>query len=163
VVAAATLAALVAIDRRLEGPASPAGIVSFEVCAYRDACGAIVDAWPPDAQLMAALSLGVDYLFMVAYPAAICLGLLLLVEHVPERLKRFTTRAAWIAWLAAAADAVENYCLAQMLLTPTAREYAWPAATAATVKFVVLGGTLGWLLVAYVRFVLSRPRPARAA
>jgi len=152
-----SLLALAAIDMHLRTPLSPAGIVSFEVCAYSSSCADIVESWGPHAQLMAALSLGIDYLFMVAYPAAICFGLLIVAPYVPHRRRNLTVVAAWSAWLAGAADAVENFCLARMLVLPSAQEFAWPASLSATVKFVVLGCTLGWLIVAYICFVLLRP------
>ena len=47
---------------------------------------------------------------------------------------------------------LENYCLTQMLVNPAAGGYAWPAALFATIKFVVLGVTLGWWLAMTVRF-----------
>jgi hypothetical protein len=155
-----TLAALVAIDLHLRNAVSPRGIASFEVCAYTGSCRAIVDAWGPGGQVWAALNLGVDYLFMCLYPATIFLGLMLVVVYVPDRLKTFTRGAAWAAWGAGLADAAENYSLAQMLLSPAAGGYAWPAAMFATVKFIVLGCTLGWLLVAYLRFARWSARAA---
>jgi hypothetical protein len=160
VLTVATLAALAVIDQHLRSPVSPLGIVSFEVCAYAGSCRAIVESWGPGGQVWAALSLGVDYLFMVLYPATIFLGLLLVVVHVPDRLKKLTRRAAWAVWGAGAADAAENYSLVQMLVSPAADGYAWPAAMFATAKFIVLGFTLAWLLVMYVLFARGRTREA---
>ena len=80
--------------------------------------------------------------------------------HVPDRLKMVTRGAAWAVWGAGAADAVENYCLAQMLVSPAADGYAWPAALFATVKFIVLGATLTWLLLMYLRFARGAARGA---
>ena len=156
----ATLGALVAIDLHLRNTVSPQGIVSFELCAYTGSCRAIVEAWGPVGQVWAALSLGVDYLFMFLYPATMFLGLMLVVVHVPERLKMLTTGAALAVWVAGAADALENYCLAQMLVNPAAGVHAWPAALFATIKFVVLGATLGWLLLMYVQFARGSARVA---
>ena len=148
----ATLGALIAIDLHLRNPVSPNGIVSFELCAYSGSCRAIVEAWGPVGQVWAGLSLGLDYLFMFLYAVTIFLGLLLVVVHVPERLKMFTSGAALAVWGAGAADALENYCLTQMLVNPAADGYAWPASILATIKFVVLGVTLGWLLIMSLRF-----------
>jgi len=156
----ATLGALIAIDLHLRNPVSPQGIVSFELCAYTGSCRAIVEAWGPVGQIWAALSLGLDYLFMFLYPATIFLALALVVVHVPERLKMLTTGAALAVWGAGAADALENYCLAQMLVNPAAGGYAWPAAIFATIKFIVLGATLGWWLLMYVRFARGSARAA---
>lgn len=156
------LAVLSATNEHLKTPAAPAGIISFEVCAYWGSCRSIIDGWGPSAQLMAALNLGGDYLLMVLYPVAICLGLIIIALHVPVQLKKFAVYVAWSAWVSGVADAAENFCLAQMLISPAAEEYAWPAAIFATVKFDFLGFTITWLLVAYVRFVLLMPRPASA-
>jgi hypothetical protein len=155
--ALASFAALAAIDLSLRNPASPNGIVSFELCAYSGSCRDIIAHWDSTTRLMAALSLGIDYLFMVAYPAAICFGLLLVALKVPARLQPLTKRAAWAIWIAGAADALENYCLARMLLAPAAQQYAWPAAIFATVKFSVLGVVLAWLVYASLRYAASKP------
>jgi hypothetical protein len=156
----ATLGALIAIDLHLRNPVSPQGVVSFELCAYTRSCRTIVEAWGPGGQVWAALSLGVDYLFMFLYAATIFLGLLLFVVRVPERLKILTIGAALAVWGAGAADALENYCLAQMLVNPAAGGYAWPAAIFATIKFIVLGATLGWWLLMTVRFARGSARAA---
>ena len=154
--------ALALIDAHLRIPTSPLGIVSYELCAYQQACRQIVESWNPHQQLMAALSLGVDYLFMLVYPAAIWLALLLVVAQLAAKLQRFTVVTAWSAWGAGISDAVENYCLTQMLLSPGASEYAWPASICASIKFAFLGFTLTWLLLSYLLFVLPRPRTATA-
>jgi len=155
-----TFAALIAIDLHLRNAASPRGIVSFELCAYFASCADIVNGWGPGGRVWAALSLGLDYLFMLLYPATIFLGLMLVVVHVPDRLKMLTSGVAWAVWGAGAADAVENYCLAQMLVSPAADGYAWPAALFATVKFIVLGVSLAWLLLMYMRFARAAARTA---
>lgn len=145
------MAALGAIDPRLRSAAAPAGIVSFELCAYTSDCPTIVQGWGPAAQLLAAFSLGLDYLFMAAYPAAICLGLILVARRLPPGWRGPTLGMAWLPWGAGVADAVENYCLLRMLLAPSASTFAWPASVAATVKFVILGVALGWLLTMFMR------------
>jgi hypothetical protein len=151
----AALAVLAAIDTQLRAPASPAGILSFEVCAYDASCAAILDGWGGKARLMAAFSLGVDSLFLAAYPGALCCGLLLAAFRLPQRgMRRVTVALAWIAWGAGAADAVENTCLARMLVTPSALEYAWPATLAASAKFAIIAVALGWLLA--VQAILVR-------
>ena len=95
---------------------------------------------------------------MFLYAVTVFLGLLLVVVHVPERLKTITLGAAWAVWVAGAADALENYCLTQMLVNPAADWYAWPASIFATIKFMVLGVTLGWWLLMYLRFARGSAR-----
>jgi hypothetical protein len=47
-------------------------------------------------------------------------------------------------------DALENFALARMLVSPDAVPYAWPAAIAATVKFTILGVAITWLVAVWV-------------
>lgn len=145
--AIASLAALGIIDQQLKTAASPLGIVSFELCAYNASCPAVIAAWSAKAQLMAAMGLGLDYLFMVAYPAAICLGLLLLAPRLPRSMRTVATVLAWVVWVAGFADAVENYHLFQMLLGHPVADHQWPATLAASIKFVALvPALLVWLV-----------------
>lgn len=137
--------ALAQIDVHLRNPGSPLGIVSFELCAYQNTCQSIVGGWSPYARLMAAFSLGVDYLFMVAYPASLCLALLLLAPS-QGRLAPATRWVAGLAWLAGLADALENYALSLLLLDPAgASGFAWLASGCASVKFFFVLLCLLWL------------------
>lgn len=143
----ATLGALAIIDQHLKTPASPLGIVSFELCAYGSSCDAIASSWGGEAKLQAAMSLGLDYLFMLAYPATICCGLLLLEKQVPASLKMPAMVLAWVVWGAGMSDAVENYHLYQMLLGKPVIAHQWPATIAASIKFAILvPPLLAWLL-----------------
>ena len=155
VLALISLTALFHVDSYLKTEASPLGVVSFELCAYTQSCSAIVASLQGIAQPMAGLSLGLDYLFMLTYPAAICFGLLLTATLVPSRLQRATVLAAYISWLAGAADAVENYHLFQMLIGGQESLHAWSASIAATIKFAVLIPTLGLLLLNYLVFGIA--------
>lgn len=153
-----SLSALAVIDEAIKTAASPLGIVSFELCAYGRSCGQIVAAWSPHARLMAALSLGVDYLFMVAYPLSIFLGLWLVARRMPLPVAAVTHWVAWSAWIAGSADAVENYALARMLLDPTSVDaFGWLASGCATLKFCFLLLSLGWLIGAALIYRRARP------
>lgn len=154
--------ALTALGSPLTNPQTPWGILSFELCAYGASCTAMVQSWSSSVQLQVALSLGVDYLFMVAYSATLFLALLVMADHVPSGLRRLTLGFAAAAWLVGAADALENYFLFQILLSPSNPQFAWPATASATVKFVLLGLTLGWLAFTYLRYGLHQP-PNRSA
>lgn len=153
----ATLAALGLIDTGLKTADTPNGIVSFELCAYGDRCGAVLQAWNPHARDLALLSLGIDYLFMLLYPGVICLGLLLALGYVPDGAKPATRFFARLVWVALVADAVENFGLIQMTLARTANDWAWPASAAATVKFAAFVSALLWLIFAFLAYS-RRPR-----
>lgn len=137
-VAAMSLTALGLIDQHLKGPITPLGIVSYQLCAYTANCADMVASWQGHTLTMAAMSLGLDYLFMVAYPAAICFGLLVCAGSLSGIWQRLAMWLAAVVWLAGLADAIENYHLFQMLTGHPLTDHAWPAAVAATLKFVVL-------------------------
>lgn len=138
------------VDAGLRNNATPNGIVSFEFCAYTDSCQAALKAWGAAGQNLAMLSLGLDYLFMLLYPAFICVCLLLLARQFSARLKQVTVCAAWLALAAGAADVIENYGLIQLVLNPQEAFYGWLAAVFATIKFSILGITIPWLIIAIV-------------
>ncbi|MFZ4639460.1 MAG: hypothetical protein ACOYMP_03515 [Nodosilinea sp.] len=144
--------ALAAIGSPLTNPQTPWGILSFELCAYGSSCTAIVHSWTGSVPLKAALSLGVDYLFMVAYSATLFLGLLMMADRVPPGLRPLTLGSAAAVWLVGTADALENYFLFHILVSPSNPQFAWAATLSATVKFVLLGLTLGWLAFTYLRY-----------
>lgn len=150
----ATLAALGLIDTGLKTPDTPNGIVSFELCAYGDRCATVLQAWGPRSRDLALLSLGIDYLFMLLYPGVICLGLLLALGYVPDRMKPTTRLFSKLIWVAFVTDAIENFALIQMALAHTSNEWAWPASAAATIKFAAFVSALLWLI--FVFFAYSR-------
>jgi len=162
VIALAAFAVLCMIDIHLRKETSPLGIVSFELCAYQSSCEAITASWQGVTRSMVAKSLGLDYLFMLAYPAAICFGLLLFVSSLPGALQPITVLMAWGVWVAGAADAVENYHLFQMLIGRAAADHQWPATVAATIKFVFLAPALIGCLIAVTWDRISSRRRSKS-
>lgn len=144
------------IDEGIRTPAAPLGIVSFELCAYSDACTEVMHGWNTYATKLATLSLGVDYLFMLLYPAAIYVSLWFMLPLLAPRLQTLTRWVAWSSWGMAFTDAVENYFLTQMLLTGSVQGLAWPAAIFASIKFAILAVTLGWLVMVWLVYARSR-------
>lgn len=123
----ALTAVLQFVGRPLQTAAAPLGIISFELAGTWEAAGAMVASWDQAAQLHAAFSLGLDYLYMPLYAATIALAC---VRAAASTLRRPPAAAlglllAWGLGLAALLDAVENVALWQVLQGPAA--VAWPA------------------------------------
>lgn len=153
-----TSIALNNIDSGLRSGATPHGIVSFEFCAYMSSCDDALSQWGETGRALAMLSLGMDYLFLILYPGLIFTGLLLVSSHVPRNLFRPTMAIAWSCPAISLADAIENYALIQIILSESGSCYGLLASVFATIKFVLLGITLLWLLIAIVRYVMfNRP------
>ena len=150
-----SLIALAIIDEHLKTPASPLGIVSFELCAFQSACSVIPASWNAATKIYASMSLGLDYLFMLAYPATISCGLWLLVKKEPTPLRKPMMVMAYAIWVAGLADSVENYHLFQMLLGQPIVSHQWIATLSATAKFVCLVPALALWLFGTTKSALS--------
>lgn len=140
----AVMMSLNIIDAHIHTTAAPSGIVSFELAGQPDAAQRIVASWDDEARIYAALSLGIDYLFMLSYSIAIALGCVLLAQRMPAFAVRLGIYLAWAQWVAALLDATENYALVRVLLG-TARGWATVARYCAVPKFTIVG--LGLLYV----------------
>lgn len=156
------------IDRPLQTSAAPSGIVSFELAGTLAAAQAMIASWDQQAQLLAAFSLGLDYLFMPLYSTAIALACVVAAGG-PLRSRRLLAGLglllAWGLWLAALLDAVENYALLQVLLG--SEILAWPAIArwCASLKFLLILAGLAYALIGgvvyFVQVMRSRPHQAR--
>lgn len=159
------MAALNALGAALFSEAAPQGIISFEFAGELSAARQIINAWGPGGQVAAGLSLGLDYLFLVLYAAAIGLGCVLVAEGFAARstaLARVGVVLAWGQLLAALLDAVENYALIRLLLG--AGEALWPALARASAlpKFALVALGLLYVLLGALALALRRPpEPAR--
>lgn len=146
------------IDAPLQTSAAPWGIISFELAGTGTRAQAMLDSWDARVRLFAAFGLGLDYLFMVSYAAAIGLAAAWAGRQLGASRRWLVGLGVALGWgvaFAALLDAVENIALTVMLLAGAAAA-PWPALAAgcATVKFtlVLLGflfasaGALSWLL-----------------
>ena len=117
-VSVSLLAVIMVLDRPLRTPAAPDGIVSFEFSGSAENARRIIDSWSADARRAAAMSLGLDYLFLIAYAAAIALACGMVGTALETRGSRLGTWGhgiAWAQWVAAACDMVENLILLLLL------------------------------------------------
>ncbi|HJW91216.1 MAG TPA: hypothetical protein VJ436_11305 [Anaerolineales bacterium] len=137
-------------------PAAPAGILSFEFAGSLARAQEILQSWNEQARLLAAFSLGLDYLFMFAYASTIAAGCLWAGATLLRRgwpLSVAGRPLAWAQWAAALFDAVENLGLTLLLLGQPAATWPALAAWAAGLKFTLIGlglvysayGALAWL------------------
>ena len=153
---AAAMVVLQVVGGPLQTAAAPQGIVSFEFARTVANAQAIVDSWDAAARIHAGFSLGFDYLFMPLYSTTIGLACLWAGSALRQRgwrLAGLGVPLAWVLWLAAIVDAVENVALWRLLEGSAA---PWPAIAwwAATIKFsLILLGLLYTLLALVVRFL----------
>lgn len=154
------------LDSFLTTDAAPQGMISFELAGDSSVARNIVESWWHMGQVYAALSLGLDYLFLVAYASSIGLGCVLVARNLPQPLAIVScvgTCLAWCQFGAALLDAMENYALIQVLLG-SGHEF-WPMAArwCAIPKFAIVGAGLAYVALGAVAVVITRTRKALAA
>ncbi len=142
--------ALFVLDGPLQVASAPWGIVSFELAGDHATALKILGEWQGQAQLHAALSMGLDYAFMVAY-AALLSGL---AQRALSGVASAMARRA--AWSAAALDAVETFALIQLLLGGMWTGWAPLAWACASLKFALIGVVIVMILAAWTRAALRR-------
>jgi hypothetical protein len=142
----AVMFALQAIDRSLTTEPTPHGIVSFEFCAFDGSCAAAIEVYE-HVPLHAGMSLGLDYLFMPLYAAAIAAAVVFVAARRSARVRAIAAALAWGSFAAAIFDAIENAALYAMLAGAEATAWlAWTAAICASIKFVLVAAAIAALV-----------------
>jgi hypothetical protein len=138
-----------ATDGALRSDAAPYGMVSFEFALTLSAARTIVESWSPAAQVQAAFSLGLDFLYLVVYSSTLSLALLwAAIRSGSAAWLRWGDRLAWLPGIAALADAVENVALYQVLVGsfwPGWPPIAWACAE---LKFGLLAASTALIVTA---------------
>lgn len=135
---------------------APFGIVSLELARYPNMAEFVIGSWTPEQQIAAITSVRWDFLWLLCYSTTISLACVWAagVFSRSSYLVSIGYALAWLLWLAALLDAVENVALLQMLGRTT--QPPWPALAywCALAKFDILilglvyifAGGIGWLL-----------------
>ena len=143
---------------------APLGIVSFELAGDIKLAQEIVTAWGPEGRVYAALNLGLDYLFMIAYAGTIALGCMLAARGLLKRLPLLVAPGALLAWgqiVAALLDALENYALIQILLGTEQDLWAQVARWSALPKFSLVAFGILYILLGTLICLIIKPGPDR--
>jgi hypothetical protein len=137
-----------ALDGPLKTEAAPHGIISYELAKTPFVAQRILASWNQNAKIHAALSLGIDYLFMSVYAFFIGLACVQLGRRFRDRLPKMGKAGFMLAWcqlLAALCDAMENLALFRLLSGSTQEMWPLTAWCCAVVKFTLVG--IGWLYI----------------
>lgn len=134
---------------------APFGIVSLELARFPEVARRVIDSWTVEQQAQAAAGVRLDFLWLICYSTSLSLACVWAagIQRCSDFLVKIGYFLAWLLWLAALLDAVENVALLQMLGGDTAP--LWPALSywAALLKFdivilgllYVLAGAGAWL------------------
>lgn len=151
-ISALFLWAMTVLEGALKNAAAPSGIISFQFAGELEHAQQILSTWDGDAKIHAALSLGIDYLFLVAYALLISMA----CAHLARKLKRRWPMVAaagfilaWAQFAAAMLDAVENLALIRLLLGGQSEWYPALARVCAGIKFSLVAMGLVYPLVGF--------------
>jgi hypothetical protein len=129
---------------------APLGIVSFEFAGTLLQAQRILSSWGPAGLAAAGLNLGLDFLFLLAYPAAIGLACAAVARRLPPAAGAYAALGLLLARGQLAAgllDTVENISLAQLLLGFSNPSLPAVAFGCAAVKFILVGLGLVYLVI----------------
>jgi preprotein translocase subunit SecG len=157
----ALMLVMTTIGEALINETAPSGIISFELAGDLESAQQMIDSWNNQSQIRAGLSLGLDYLFLVAYAAAISLGCALVARNLSFNggsLGRVGYILAWLLPLAALLDTIENYALIRLLFG--SEQGYWPsiARWTAIPKFVIIILGLVFFILGLTIVVIRRYR-----
>lgn len=145
---------LLTLNSALSGPQAPGGIVAFELAKTVPAAAAILHSWGEAGIDTARRSLQWDFLFLLLYPLAISLACAMTAEGWTGWRNLFQTTGYLLSWgqfAAGALDVLENLILLSMLDREFGAALPYLAWLAASVKFMLAGGGLLFVLAGLVR------------
>ena len=149
ILSAILLIAMHVLDKPLRTRYAPRGIVSFELAKNYEHSRQILNSWDAKAKTHAALSLGLDYLFLIFYAILIALACIQ-VANALQAQKSFLAGIGPILaraqFLAATLDALENLALIQLLLDSSRTWLPGLARWCAIVKFGIVGAGLSYII-----------------
>jgi len=144
---------LSSIGAPLITPASPNGIVSFELARSLPAAEAMIQSWSTEARMAAALSLGLDFVYIVIYTTALSL-LCILASTRLQRMGRFgASLGSTIVWgllVAGVLDAIENIALLRLLFGDLSAIWVNTAWLCASGKFSLISLAMIYILLGLV-------------
>jgi len=135
---------------------APGGIISFELARTPTRSTAIMNSWDSTQKLIAAFSLGLDYLFILCYSITLSLGCVwssIVLNQQKLAIALIGMIIAWLQWVAAILDGVENYSLFRILLVETNFPYPQLAFWCAVLKFGIVFSGIIWCVFALVIYI----------
>jgi len=162
VVVSCVAVVLLVVQLRIDRVLGPPGIVGLELAGGPARAMEIVGAWSPGARAAAAFGLGLDFLFALAYAAALG-GWCLVLSRGGRLTQRIGLAGAVAAAGAGALDTVENVALAHVILGGATRPWAALATVCAVPKFALAGLAVLMLVVLLILRVSGRGGEGRVS
>jgi len=130
-----------AADVFIKNEITPYGIVSFEFISSMSNVNAVMQLWGGNGRAAVGFSLGIDYLYILAYSVLAIFCLLSTSKKVSAcstTLYKLSLVLAYTFPIAALCDAIENFGLLKLLFGSQNEVWALVAYYCATVKFSIV-------------------------
>jgi hypothetical protein len=138
--------------------AAPWGIVSLELAGNEKAAGTMIASWDDKGVRDALTSLYFDNFWLLVYSTTIALACVMTADmlYTPQSLKyNLGMVFAWVQWLAALLDRIENVALERMLRG--AVESPWPqiAQWCAIPKFLLIIAGIAYVVIGLIVWLIA--------
>ena len=151
---------LAILDAELKNPLVAGGIVDFEFCGWQGQCAAMLASWNAAQRETLMLLQGLDYLFLLQYPALLVTAWLWAMPMARRSPLRFKVLVG-LALITAFSDAVENFALIQLVRGAQWALWGQVASSAAALKFTVLAVLIVGVLVQLTGRAMARLSASR--
>jgi hypothetical protein len=141
------------LDRFLITDETPDGIIGFELVKNIHEARIMLDIWGDKGRIVAAFSLGIDYLFLISYSLFLGLTSYILALNLNNRfnlLSKIGHIASWLILLAGIYDAIENFALFKIMTGCQLSIWATTAWFFASIKFAIVYAVLIYIVLALV-------------
>lgn len=156
VIAVGCLVALMIQGASLRNRIATNGIVSLQLAFTEARARAVLDSWKHIPQTVW-LQIMIDFPMLVAYPIAISLGCAALSQSLRGLRARVALTCSWLVLLAGPLDLVEDLASLQMLSHGATAALALTVSVCASLKFLAVIPSLGFLVVASLRARTRQP------
>jgi len=144
------------IDSHLINDQAVNGIVSLELAGSINNAKLILASWDKSAQFQAGLSIGLDFLFLIAYSITIAMGCLLVAKNFGVFVQNIGMWLAGTQILAAILDVIENLAMIKLLTGSTWDILPAIAYWCAIPKFLIVLAGLVFLLAGALKLIFIR-------
>jgi hypothetical protein len=145
--------ALNAVSKPMVTQAAPGGMLSFELAGSVPAAEAILRSWSAEARMSAGLSLGLDFIYIIAYTTAFSLICTLAASRLLRYSRTWARMGGGFAWGILAAgvfDVIENIALIRVLFGDVSTFWIKTAWLSASIKFSLIVFAMTYVLFAFI-------------
>ncbi len=138
---------------------APAGIVTYELAGDLNQTQQILNSWDQPTKLYAALSLGIDYLFLVVYSIFLALLIFKISQFLSGSdgwFSKIGISLTWAQFLAAGFDVLENCALIFLLFGSTNKIYPPLAFYFASLKFLLVFLGIIYILIGLTALLIRK-------